>query len=150
MPGAGVCLKFCLIGYCKKSLARGGGQESRSIRLGVIELYATYHRIVQGNDIKNHRRSDCSVSSSLRPTSLLGTFTGGFGDRRKTLVAHRTTKCSKRLPQIVTVGLVVYIVTLNGQCYPILPDVQLDEVSLVLLCFEFPAGGGMLPFTVAL
>ena len=39
---------------------------------------------------------------------------------------------------------------LNGQRYPILPDGQLDKVSHVLLCFQFRAGGGMIPFTVAL
>ena len=39
MPGAGVCLKFCLMGYCKKSLARGGGSISGSISVpGEISL----------------------------------------------------------------------------------------------------------------
>jgi len=63
MPGAGVCLKFCFTGYCRKSLAGGGGQESRSIRLGVLELYATTEQVISVSPVAT--KVQCGIVEDL-------------------------------------------------------------------------------------
>ncbi len=143
MPKARICLKFCLIGYCKKLLRWQPREPFDSARCFRVLRHLPTIRSRQRR-LERHQ-SHCSALFTLRPTNLRGKLIAALTLLcRKTLVAHRVRK--KRLPQIVTVGLVVYIVTLKCQRYPILPDVQSDEVSLVLLRFVFPAGGGMIPY----